>query len=125
VGAGVRETARKAMEDSLIAHPEIDGVFCINDSTAMGALAAVRQSTSPPENLMMVGFDGTEEALAEIEKGCELKADIVQYPDEIGRSTIEAIYQYLRGELEWKPGDPTVVIPIAPKLVSADDLPLE
>ncbi len=122
---GVRDEAMARMQDMLVRHPDMAGVFAINDDTAMGALAAIRQSTSPPENLMMVGFDGTEEALAEIEKGCELKADVVQYPDEIGRSTIEAIYQYLRGELELKPGDPTVLIPIAPKLVSADDLPLE
>lgn len=122
---GVRDKAMARMQDMLVRHPDLAGVFAINDDTAMGALAAIRQSTTAPKNLVMVGFDGTDEALAEIERGSELKADVVQYPDEIGRSTIEAVYQYLRGELEWKPGDPTIIIPIEPKLVTADDLPLE
>lgn len=122
---GVRDKAMARMQDMLVRHPDLAGVFAINDDTAMGALAAIRQSTTPHEGLVMVGFDGTPEALAEIEKGSELKADVVQYPDQIGRSTIETIHQFLRGELDWKPGDPTIIIPIAPKLVTADDLPLE
>jgi erythritol transport system substrate-binding protein len=32
------------METMLQSHPDIDGVFAINDSTALGALAALRQA---------------------------------------------------------------------------------
>jgi ribose transport system substrate-binding protein len=122
---GVRDKANDRMQDMLTKYPDLAGVFAINDDTALGALAAIRQSTEPLEDLVMVGFDGTDEALEEIAAGSHLKADVVQYPTEIAKQTIDAVHTYLEGDLEWAPGDPTLIIPIEPELVTAGDLPLE
>jgi len=118
VGAGVRDTARKAMEDSLIAHPEIDGVFCINDSTAMGALAALQSQVKPPD-LAIVSYDGDPEACEEIVRGSALKADVVQYPAKIGSQVIQAIADHLGGKSVPKQ------IPVAPGIVDAESLAAE
>ncbi|HQK94138.1 MAG TPA: substrate-binding domain-containing protein [Armatimonadota bacterium] len=115
VGAGVRETARKAMEDALIAHPEMDGVFCINDSTAMGALAALQSQVKPP-NIVMVSYDGDPEACEEIRRGTALKADVVQYPAKIGSQVIQAIADHLSGKPVPKE------MPVKPGIVDAESL---
>lgn len=94
-GDGERGKSMDVMETMLQSHPEINGVFAINDSTALGALAALRQAK---KNIVIVGYDGDPEARAEILKGSPLKADSVQYPRKIGVTTIEMVVKYLKGE---------------------------
>ena len=94
-GDGERVTSMNVMETMLQSHPDIDGVFAINDSTALGALAALRQAKR--EDVMIVGYDGDPEAREEILKGGPLKADSVQYPRKIGATTIEMVVKYLKG----------------------------
>jgi len=84
------------METMLQSHPEINGVFAINDSTALGALSALRQAKR--DDIIMVGYDADPEAQEEILKGSPLKADAVQYPREIGKTTVEMIAKHLSGE---------------------------
>lgn len=95
-GEGQRTTAMDVMENMLQAHPDIKGVFAINDSTALGALAALRQAKRT--DIVIVGYDGDPEARREILGGSQLKADAVQYPRKIGATTIEMVAKYLRGE---------------------------
>ena len=95
-GEGQRTVAMNVMENMLQAHPDIDGVFAINDSTALGALAALRQSKR--DDIVIVGYDGDPEARREILAGSQLKADAVQYPRKIGAKTIEMVARYLKGE---------------------------
>ena len=94
-GDGERTTSMSVMENMLQSHPDINGVFAINDSTALGALAALRQAK---RNVIIVGYDGDPEAREEILKGTPLKADAVQYPRKIGSTTIEMVLKYLNGE---------------------------
>ena len=94
-GDGERGKSMDVMETMLQSHPEINGVFAINDSTALGALAALRQAK---KNIVIVGYDGDPEARAEILKGSPLKADSVQYPRKIGATTIEMVVKHLKGE---------------------------
>ncbi len=94
-GDGERVTSMNVMETMLQSHPAIDGVFAINDSTALGALAALRQAKR--EDVIIVGYDGDPEAREEILKGSPLKADSVQYPRKIGSTTIEMVVKYLNG----------------------------
>ena len=94
-GDGERTKAMDVMETMLQSHPEINGVFGINDSSALGALAAIRQSKK--DNIVIVGYDGDPEAREEILKGSPLKADSVQYPRKIGSTTVEMIAKYLNG----------------------------
>lgn len=95
-GDGERVTSMNVMETMLQSHPEIDAVFAINDSTALGALAALRQAKR--RDIIIVGYDGDPEAREEILKGGPLKADSVQYPRKIGSTTVEMVVKYLSGE---------------------------
>jgi ribose transport system substrate-binding protein len=95
-GDGVRDKAMKAAEDLLQGFPNLAGIFGINDDTALGALAAVEAAGR--KGIVIVGFDGTPEARQAILRGSALKADIVQFPNEIGRTTIELIAKHLAGE---------------------------
>ena len=95
-GDGERVTSMNVMETMLQSHPEIDAVFAINDSTALGALAALRQAKRG--DIIIVGYDGDPEAREEILKGGPFKADSVQYPRRIGSTTVEMVVKYLSGE---------------------------
>lgn len=93
---GERTVAMNVMENMLQSHPDINAVFAINDVTALGALAALRQANR--EDILIVGYDGDQEAREEILKGSPLKADAVQYPRKIGSTTIEMVAKHLGGE---------------------------
>jgi ribose transport system substrate-binding protein len=95
-GDGVRDRAMKAAEDLLQGFPNLAGIFGINDDSALGALAAVEAAGR--KGIVIVGYDGIPEARQAILRGSALKADVVQYPLEIGRITIETIARHLAGE---------------------------
>jgi len=95
-GDGVRDKGMKVMEDILQSHQDLDGVFCINDESALGALAAIEAAHR--DNIYLIGFDAQPEALEAIMRGSALVADVAQYPRKIARLTIETIAKSLRGE---------------------------
>jgi ribose transport system substrate-binding protein len=93
---GQRERATKIMEDMLQAHPDLAGVFGINDDTALGATGVIEAAGR--KDIAVVGYDATDEAQTAIRSGGPLKADVVQYPDKIGRMAIDVIARHLAGE---------------------------
>ncbi len=95
-GDGVRDRAMKAAEDLLQGFPELNGIFGINDDSALGALSAIESAGR--KGIVIVGFDAIPEARAAILRDSALKADVVQNPKEIGQKTIETIDRYLKGE---------------------------
>ncbi len=95
-GEGVRDKAMKAAEDLLQGFPNLAGIFAINDDSALGALAAIESAGR--KGIVIVGYDAIPEARQAILRGSALKADVVQYPLEIGRTTIETISRYLSGQ---------------------------
>jgi ribose transport system substrate-binding protein len=95
-GSGQRAKAMAVMEDMLQAHRDLNGVFGINDDSALGA-AAVLESAGR-KDVVVVGYDATPEAQAAIARGSPLKADVVQYPRKIGKTAIDIIARYLNGE---------------------------
>ncbi len=96
-GEGQRDKAKRVTQDLLQRHSDLKGIFGINDDSALGALAAV-ETAGLQDKIVIVGYDGTPEAREAILAGKALKADTVQYPEEIGRRAIETIDAYLRGE---------------------------
>lgn len=114
VERGVRDVAKNKTDNLLQAHPTLDGIFGSNDDCALGALASVRAAGK--SNIVIVGFDATPEARAAISDGGALKADAVQYPEVIGRKTIETVYRALHGEQV----PPSVLIPVG--IVNRDSL---
>lgn len=104
-GDGAKDKGYKAAEDSLQAHPDLKGIFAINDPCALGARAALEKA-GKADAVKLVGFDGQPDGKQAIKDG-KIYADPIQFPDEIGRKTVEAIRQYLDG----RPPPPQVLIP--------------
>lgn len=95
-GDGVRDKAMKAAEDLLQGFPDLQGIFGINDDSALGALSAIESAGR--KGIVVMGFDAIPEARAAILRDSALKADVVQNPRVIGQTTIETIDRYLKGE---------------------------
>ncbi len=93
---GKRDVAVTVTDNILQKHADLAGIFAINDSSALGALASVEHSGR--KNIIIVGYDGDPEAREKIAKGCPLKADAVQYPREIGKVTADTVANYLEGK---------------------------
>ncbi|WP_312812140.1 ribose ABC transporter substrate-binding protein RbsB [Sedimentibacter sp.] len=82
------------MENILQAQPEIDAVFAHNDEMALGAIEAIKASK---RDILVVGFDATDDAKAAVESG-EMAATVEQLPKEIGSMGVEAAVKILNGE---------------------------
>jgi ribose transport system substrate-binding protein len=104
-GRGMKDAAFRTAEDILQAHPDLDAIFGINDDSALGALAAVEKA-GRTGRLIIVGFDAVPEARAAIGAG-KIYADVIQQPKVIGRTTIQAIADYMAG----KEVPPSILIP--------------
>ena len=111
-GGGVRDRALKAADDLIQGNPNLKAIFCINDETALGALAATEGRGKT--DLVIVGYDAAPEAVAKIKAGTALKADVAQQPRDIGAKTIEAIAKHFKGE----PVEAKVAVPV--KIVDAE-----
>lgn len=94
-GQGVRDKALQATTDILQANPSLDGIFGINDDSALGALDAVQQFKR--SNIVIIGYDAIPPAAEAIRRGTALKADVVQYPKKIGTTTIQKIQEFFSG----------------------------
>ncbi len=94
-GEGVRDRAMQVTSDILQAHPDLEGIFAINDDCALGALDAVQQFKR--SKVKIVGYDATPPAVDAILKETPLKADVIQYPKKIGEITIDKIKDYFSG----------------------------
>jgi ribose transport system substrate-binding protein len=94
-GQGVRDKALEAASDVLQAHPDLNGIFGINDDSALGAMDAALQFGRT--SLAIIGYDATPPAVDAILKNSPLKADVIQYPEKIGMTTIQKIADYFSG----------------------------
>ncbi|RLL84567.1 D-ribose transporter subunit RbsB [Petrotoga sp. HKA.pet.4.5] len=96
------------MENLLQAYPDVDAVFAHNDEMALGALEAIK-AAGKLQDIIVVGFDATPDALASVEKG-ELSATIAQQPYTMGEMAVEKAYEYLSTE--------TIYFPVPLQLVT-------
>ena len=113
-GGGVRDRALKAAEDMLQGHPGLKAIFGINDDSALGALSAAEARGR--NDLVIVGYDATPEAVKAIRRGSQLKADVAQQPRDIGAKTVEAIATHFGG------GQVPANIAVPIKIVDAESL---
>ncbi len=86
----------KAMEDILVAHPDINLLVAENDAMGMGALKAINEAGKAAD-ITVVGFDGQKEAFELIQKG-EIGATAMNSPKELARLVVESVVRYLNGE---------------------------
>lgn len=83
------------MVDFINANPVIDGVFTINDPTARGAIAALKEA-GRLDKTKVVSVDGSDEGKGFIRSG-EMVASAAQDPAGIGATCIESAYRLLSG----------------------------
>jgi ribose transport system substrate-binding protein len=95
-GRGTKDMAFRTAEDILQAHPDLAGIFGINDDTALGALAAVEKA-GRLGRVTIVGFDAVPEARQAIGEG-RIHADVIQQPRVIGKTVVNAVGDYLAGQ---------------------------
>ena len=95
-GHGDKEAGFKCTEDALQTHSDLRGIFAINDPSALGALAALEKAGKAAQ-VKIVGFDGQPDGIQAIKEG-KIFADPVQFPERIGKMTMEAIIGHLDGE---------------------------
>ena len=105
-GGGERKMSFDAAKDILQTYPDLDGLFSINDPSALGAAEAL-QAEIEAGRIRIVGFDAQAEACRAIKEGT-LYATIVQYPEKIGSTVADAVHQYLVG----KEVQPEILIPV-------------
>jgi ribose transport system substrate-binding protein len=82
------------MENILQAHPSIDAVFAANDEMALGAIKAIQAAK---RNIVVVGFDGTDDGVAAIKSGT-MFASVAQQPALIGSLGVEAADKVIKGQ---------------------------
>lgn len=72
-------------ENILQAHDDIQAIFAQNDEMALGAYEAAK---SAGKNIIIVGFDGSQDGLKSVKEG-QLSATVAQQPELIGEKAIE------------------------------------
>lgn len=90
-----RTKGLNVMENLLAANSDVQAVFAQNDEMALGALRAVQASG---KNILIVGFDGTDDGIAAVKRGM-LGATIAQQPALIGELGIETADKVLKGQM--------------------------
>lgn len=89
-----RTKGLNVMENLLTGNPEVQAVFAQNDEMALGALRALQAANK--KDVLVVGFDGTQDGIKAVEGG-RLAATIAQQPGEIGAIAVETADKVLKG----------------------------
>jgi ribose transport system substrate-binding protein len=90
-----RTKGLNVMENILQAQSDINAVFAHNDEMALGALKAIQ---SYNRNIIVVGFDGTDDAVSAV-KGGSLLATVAQQAARIGSIGVETADAILKGKV--------------------------
>lgn len=89
-----RQKGLNVMENIIQANPNFDAVFAHNDEMALGAIKAL---TAANKKVLVVGFDGTPDAVTAVQNG-EMAATIAQQPDVMGSLALENAVKFIKGE---------------------------
>lgn len=95
-GGGLKDKGYKSAEDMLQAHPDLVGIFAINDPSALGARGALEKA-GRAEKVVIIGFDGQPEGKQAIKDG-KIYADPIQFPDKMGVEVVQAFLRHSKGE---------------------------
>jgi ribose transport system substrate-binding protein len=97
-GGWTHEGGLKAMEDLLVAHPDINVVLGENDSMVLGARKALEAAGKLNDVLLLAAADGQKEALQLIQEG-QYGATGLNDPDLIARTAVDVGMKALDGSL--------------------------
>jgi ribose transport system substrate-binding protein len=100
-----RDKGRKAMEDMITAHPDLDAVFSTSDGQSMGAVEALKAAHKDPA---FVSFDAQPEAVEAIKAGNILDASSGWSARQLGAEAVKAAVAAAEGEAV----PPSRIIPV-------------
>ena len=89
-----RTQGMSVMENMLQANPDIAAVFAANDEMALGAVEAIYGAG---KNILVMGFDATDDAIAAIQEG-RMAGTIAQQPALIGSTAVENAVKLIGGQ---------------------------
>lgn len=81
-------------ENLLSSKGDVQAIFAQNDEMALGAL---RAASAAKKDVLIVGFDGTDDGVKAVESG-KLAATIAQQPELIGALGVETANKVIKGE---------------------------
>ncbi len=96
-GKATRQPAYDAMSAALSSHPNLRGVFAINDPSALGAWKAIDEQKDKVGPIVIVGFDGQYDGKVAIKEG-KIYADPIQFPRKMARMTVQNIVDHFDGK---------------------------
>jgi ABC-type sugar transport system substrate-binding protein len=106
------EKGRKAMEDMLARHDDLDAVFSTSDSQSIGVVKALQAAKEDP---LVVSFDAQPAIVKDIEGGTIVDASVAWSAREIGADAVKAAVAAARKQRVEK----TTLVPVT--VVSADN----
>lgn len=93
---GARDEGYAKAQDIVAANNDLAAIFAINDPSALGAYAALEEA-GLQDRITIIGFDGEKAGKEAILAG-KILCDPIQFPDRMGRRTVERILQHFNGE---------------------------
>ena len=97
-GQGATDVSMTLTADALVADPDLQVIFAVNDPSAMGAINAIQQATVELTNdIMVYGVDGNPDAKKLIESG-EMEGTGSQSPETLGYDSMMAAFDVLEGK---------------------------
>jgi D-allose transport system substrate-binding protein len=91
-----RQKAANITNDTMTANPDLIGIFCANDTMALGAVESVYAAGKGGE-IVVIGVDGNSDAVKSIQAG-RLTASVAQLPYLVGKQAVEKAKAVLAGE---------------------------
>lgn len=111
---GQLENAMPVTEKLLEKEPDINVIMSLNDPSALGAVAALKNHNMLSK-VLVYGVDGSPEAKNMIKEG-NMTATAAQFPTQIGKTATEQMYRIING----KAHESLCVIPV--KLISSKNI---
>ena len=88
--------------------PDLKGIYCANDTMALGAMQAVANA-GKSDSIVVVGTDGIDEAREMVSQG-RLGATVGQDPAEVGAESLRQLVSAVKGDTEISVGaEPTFI----------------
>ena len=106
-----RAQGMSVMENMLQGNGDIQAVFAANDEMALGALEAI---SGAGKDILVVGFDATDDAVEAVRAG-RLGGTIAQQPDLLGATAVENAVTLING------GSIEKIIPVEVTLITAEN----
>jgi ribose transport system substrate-binding protein len=89
-----RQKGLTVMENIIQSTPSFDAIFSHNDEMALGAVKALKAAN---KKVLVVGFDGSDDAKKAVESG-DMAATVAQQPELMGSMAIDNAVKALKGE---------------------------